>query len=325
MGSCEKMLPRSSSSAVSSRRMFLAASAALGAAAAISRIGGAKAAGAESDNRVTACVFSKHLQFLDYEEVGKTAKDMGFDGIDLTVRPRGHVLPERVEDDLPKAVQAIRNAGIEVPMITTAIQDAGDPQTEPILRTASKLGIRYYRMGGFEYGDATDPHARLAELKPRLRDLVQLNKQYDVCAGYHNHSGTGVGAPVWDVFELVKDFDPDHIGSNFDIGHATVEGGYGGWQINVRLMAPRIRMVAVKDFVWQKTRRGWRPGWCPIGDGMVDLTGFFRILREYGFAGPISMHFEYSPRGTNKQEALLAAMRKDLATTRKALDDSGLG
>ena len=82
------------------------ASVRVAAAAAISGIGGARAAGPEPDNRVTACVFSKHLQFLDYEEVGKTAKNMGFDGIDLTVRPRGHVLPERVEDDLPRAVQA---------------------------------------------------------------------------------------------------------------------------------------------------------------------------------------------------------------------------
>ena len=34
-------------------------------------------------------VFSKHLQFLDYKELGKMVKEMGFAGADLTVRPKG--------------------------------------------------------------------------------------------------------------------------------------------------------------------------------------------------------------------------------------------
>ena len=41
-------------------------------------------------------IFSKHLQFLIYKDMAEAAAEMGFDGIDLTVRPNGHVLPERV-------------------------------------------------------------------------------------------------------------------------------------------------------------------------------------------------------------------------------------
>ena len=52
-------------------------------------------------------LFSKHLQFLDYEE-------MGFDGIDLTVRPKGHVLPLNVEKDLPKATNAANKVGLNL-------------------------------------------------------------------------------------------------------------------------------------------------------------------------------------------------------------------
>src|SRR5665811_2152902 len=57
-------------------------------------------------------LFSKHLQWLDYSEMATTAKQIGFDGIDLTVRPKGHVLPENVDTDLPKAVEAIRKSGL---------------------------------------------------------------------------------------------------------------------------------------------------------------------------------------------------------------------
>ena len=59
---------------------------------------------ADSAKRPALCMFSKHFPELKYDELGKTCKDLGFAGIDLTVRPKGHVLPERVADDLPRAV-----------------------------------------------------------------------------------------------------------------------------------------------------------------------------------------------------------------------------
>src|SRR2546423_1681783 len=53
------------------------------------------------ESRLKIHIFSKHLQFLNYNDLAEAAVEMGFDGIDLTVRPKGHVLPERVETDLP--------------------------------------------------------------------------------------------------------------------------------------------------------------------------------------------------------------------------------
>ena len=57
-------------------------------------------------------LFSKHLQWLDYEGMSKVAKEIGFDGLDLTVRRKGHVLPENVERDLPKAVAAMQKLSL---------------------------------------------------------------------------------------------------------------------------------------------------------------------------------------------------------------------
>ena len=61
-----------------------------------------------ADQPLKIYIFSKHLQFLNYQDMAEAAAEMGFDGIDLTVRPKGHVLPERVETDLPKAVEAMK-------------------------------------------------------------------------------------------------------------------------------------------------------------------------------------------------------------------------
>src|SRR4051794_43589 len=86
-------------------------------------------------------VFSKHLQWAPaYDDMAEFAAEAGFDGVDLTVRAGGHVLPERVASDLPRAVGAVRKAGLQVPMITAGIVDAESPHAEEILRTASVLG-----------------------------------------------------------------------------------------------------------------------------------------------------------------------------------------
>jgi L-ribulose-5-phosphate 3-epimerase len=95
--------------------------------------------------KLKICVFSKHFQWTSVAEAAAIASDIGFDGVDLTVRAGGHVLPERVEVDLPAAVEAVRRAGLTVPMISTEITSVQTPHAEAMLKTASQLGIRQYR------------------------------------------------------------------------------------------------------------------------------------------------------------------------------------
>ena len=100
------------------------------------------------------CVFTKCLQFLDYDHLGETLATIGFDGADLPVRKGGHVLPENVKADLPKAVKALQKAGVKVPMMVTDINSPDYPEIERILGTASSLGITHYRMGYLTYDPA---------------------------------------------------------------------------------------------------------------------------------------------------------------------------
>src|SRR4051812_20334126 len=74
--------------------------------------------------RLKIHVFSKHLQFLNYHDMAEVVAEMKFDGIDLTVRPDGHVKPERVESDLPVVAEAMRKVGLAPSMMVTEVQDA---------------------------------------------------------------------------------------------------------------------------------------------------------------------------------------------------------
>ena len=60
---------------------------------------------AGNPGKLKICIFSKHLQWASVNDAAAIARDIGFDGVDLTVRAGGHVLPDRVGIDLPAAVE----------------------------------------------------------------------------------------------------------------------------------------------------------------------------------------------------------------------------
>ena len=91
-----------------SRRGFLKTTGTAIAAASLANDAGAARPGPARER--TFCLFSKHLPELR-ERARKAVKEAGFDGVDLTVRAQGHVLPEKAADDLPRAVEAITARG----------------------------------------------------------------------------------------------------------------------------------------------------------------------------------------------------------------------
>jgi sugar phosphate isomerase/epimerase len=265
--------------------------------------------------RPPICVFSKHLQHLGYAELAAACRRIGLDGVDLTVRGGGHVLPENVDRDLPKAVEAIRSEGLEALMITTRLNDAQDEFAREILAAAGELGIGYFRVDSFKYDEDEPLLSQLDRFAESLTRLAILAEKHGVVGGVHNHSGYGnVGAPIWDLYYLLNKARPAHVGSNLDIGHICVEGAYGAWLTNARLIAPLVKMMAVKDFVWGDDGR---PDWLPLGQGRAHLEPILGIMRETGFSGPISIHLEYRP------DDLLADIEAAARLVNAALDAAG--
>ena len=260
------------------------------------------------------CLFSKHLVKLHYSELGGVLNAMGFEGCDLTVREGGHVLPEKAPADLVRAIESLRGEGVEVPMITTDITSAGDPHARNVLGLAGHyMKVPYFKPGYWRY-QAVPVEEKLAQVRADLLGLAALGRAYGIACGFHNHAGDYVGAPIWDIREILAGTDPRWAGYYFDAGHATAEGGDGGWRTALRMALPRLKMVAVKDFYWEKAGGSWKRTVCPLGEGMVNWPAFFQILAAAKWAGPISLHVEH---GTPGDPATIA---RDLAFLRKQLD-----
>ncbi len=276
----------------------------LGAAA----TGVARAVTAQTTSEPVFCFFSKHLPNLGYDDLGRTLKDAGFGGVDLTVRKGGHVLPERVREDLPRAIEAIQSHGLHVPMITTELTAASDPTARPILETAARLKIPFFKLGYWRYEN--DVLASLRKAGADLRALTDLAKEYGIVAGFHNHA-RNVGLAFWDTHEIIRDLDPRWVGYYYDAQNATEEGAIRGWEVGLRLASPRLKMSACKDFYWAKSAGQSKPVECPLGEGVVNWPVVFKLLAAAGFTGPISIHQEYQPSDR------IEAAHKDLEYAKK--------
>src|SRR5687768_10959714 len=198
------MKPQSPALTSFSRRDFVGLMTAAGAALPLigmsSRAGAADTArpatAAMAAGQTTMHVFAKPLQWLDYNGTASLIAEAGFGGIDYAVRPGGHVVPEKAVDDLPRAVEAAKKAGLKVEMITTAIVDPRDKHTEPLLRTAAKLGVKVYRFGNLSFDEKLGVWGSLQKHRTLVKELAELNRSIGIHGAFQNHAGTRVGSSI---------------------------------------------------------------------------------------------------------------------------------
>jgi sugar phosphate isomerase/epimerase len=292
-----------------SRREFLQASSVSAVTGAVAFSAGRAQAPTRNPFRGTFCLFSKPVPQLNWRELARDARQAGFGGIDLTVRPGGHVLPERAETDLPRAVAAIREEGLEVPMITTELLSIDDPTARPIFSTASKLSIQYLKPGYYHY-QFINVLKELAAAGRKFRGLVDLAAQHSIQVGYHNDDGF-IGSPIWDMARVLEPLDPRWCGFYFDLGHSTESGGESGWKIAGNLARPRLKMLGARDVTWEQTGpHRWRTVGCPMGQGLVHWKEFLHTLAQVGFHGPVSLHQEYTIPGVTDDEGVALSRDK---------------
>ncbi|WP_117881008.1 sugar phosphate isomerase/epimerase family protein [Aureibaculum luteum] len=270
-------------------------------------------------------LFSKHLQFLNYNDMSAAAVEMGFDGIDLTVRPKGHVLPENVKEDLPKAVEAMKKHGLQPKMMSTNVWDANITVQKTVLETASTLGFTNYRTNWLKYPEDISITESQALYGRQAKDLEILNEKLGLIGGYQNNSGMNVGAPIWDLLPILEATNGKFMGSQYDIRHAVVEGGEC-WELGLRRIKPLINSIVIKDVKWGVVDGKWEPINVPLGEGMVDFKLYFSLLKKYEINVPVSLHVEYDLGGaeqgldkiTMPQKEVLRRIKKDLVYLQEA-------
>ena len=292
------------------RREFIATGAACTALA-----GAPGSALAKPKKRNTLSVFTKPLQMLNYDDLADVIAELGFDGIEGTIRPGGQITPEQVPDELPRMMVALKKRGLEMTIMASGVNDPRAKVSMRLLEVAAKLGIKRYRMKYFKY-DLKRPVVRqLDDFRPQLKELVAVNKALGIQAVYQNHSGSNYfGAPLWDLWLLFKEHPVEHLAVALDTGHTTVEGT-NSWPIQANLLRPHLGALYVKDYTWVENKKTL----VPLGQGNID-SRYPRQLLKSGYTGPVNLHVEYlKPFSKENVPRQIAAIKRDVGTLRKWL------
>jgi sugar phosphate isomerase/epimerase len=259
-------------------------------------------------------LFTDNLSALGVAEVCAEAKKAGFDGLDLTLRPGGHVRPEEAEAGLAEARRAADAAGVSIPMVTTAITDVDSPFAEQIFASAAHYGARRLKLGYWPYEPFGTLQKQLDVARGRLERVIRLGEKYHVLPCVHCHSGRILANGGAMLYLILKDFGPGKVGAYVDPMHMTAEGGLAGWEMGLDLLTPWVALVGIKNFRWEPAGRDektgqarFKPTYVPLQDGQAPLPEFMSYLTgPLRYDGVVSLHSEYkglTPRQLLDQSA----------------------
>jgi sugar phosphate isomerase/epimerase len=244
-------------------------------------------------------LFTDNLADLTVAAAAAGVRKAGFDGLDLTLRPGGHVLPENAEMGLAEAKRAADEAGAPILMVSTAVTSADSPHAEAVFAAAAHYGVRRLKLGYWDYRPFGTLARQIEAARRQLDGVIQLGRKYRVLPCLHCHSGRQLTASGPLLYLLLKDIPPEDAGAYVDPMHMTIEGGVAGWEMGLDLLAPWVALVGIKNFRWLATARDekgqqrYRWEYTPLADGQAPLPEFLGYLRQLRYDGIVSLHSEY--------------------------------
>ncbi len=270
-------------------------------------------------------VFTKSFQEWPIPKVCEKFRDLGVDGLDLTVRPGGHIEPKNVVKELPQAVNAAHEEDVELLFLTTGVTDP-NADAERLLATAAEYGIKRIKLGYYRYSTFGTLRRQMDDVRRRLTAVAKLAARYQVLPCVHIHSGAFIPSHGTMLYELIRDLPPTEIGAYVDMLHTVKEGAGDGWRQGLDLLAPWISLAAVKNFYWIPTHRDklgqqrYETRVCPLADGVSPIPDYVAALKKLNYDGVYSLHSEYKGQHSFKNldtEGCFKQTTEDLAFFKK--------
>lgn len=269
--------------------------------------------------------FTKSLKGMDVVATATEVKNLGFDGLDLAVRPGYCINPDNVAAELPRAVRLWADMGLSVPMVTTPTDftDPREPVAERLIAACGAAGVHEIKLGYWLYREP-GYWDQVGAARAALAGFARLAAEHGVRVALHTHSGYFLGLNAASAMDLVRDFEPEHVGVYLDPGHLSINGE--PIELAVDMVRAHLCLVALKDMAYVRTEREGRPVWkhtlVPLREGLVEWPGVLSALARVGYDGPLSFHSEYHDVSL---EELRSLTRDDLAYVRELLDRRGSG
>ena len=257
-------------------------------------------------------LFVKPWKALPLPELAAHVRSLGFDLIELPVRPGFQVEPENIERDLPAAVRLLADHGVRVLNVTAA----NSLDDERLYSACAAAGLGMNRVM-FWQGDR-DYWTAQAEARAQLDAALPFCERYSLQIGVQNHSGRFVPVNEMGAYHLLKDYEPRHVALVWDPAHNALEGMDSDAALDI--IAPHLCVVNLKNAYWRRVTgpeaeiAEWKIYWTSGAQGRASWPRVIRKLKAIDYRGPICFSAEYSDEA--RVDELIA---QDLAFARGLL------
>jgi sugar phosphate isomerase/epimerase len=221
-------------------------------------------------NRFT--VFTKPWPQLELAKLGDLVRGLGFEGIELPVRPGFQVTPQTVTQKLPEAVRILAEHGVKIGSV------AG-PIDEPTIAACGESGVPIIRVMA-----PIDLAAGYRESERALR------RQYDAVLPLLQ---SAIG-----IVHLIEHYDPRHVGIVLDTAHSALAGEPDAMAVDVAW--PHLLLVNLKSGYWRRAAgpetldAPWHSYWTVGGQGITNWRTVVSELQRRGYEGDLCLTGEYS-------------------------------
>ena len=245
-------------------------------------------------------------------ELGRFVAGLGFDGIELPVRPGFQVTPETAERALPAAVRTLADCQVRIASVAGAAE-------RRLIAACGEAGVPLIRICVDIPRDRTYLQHESAVLR-EFEALVPVLLDAGVAIGVQNHCDRWVGSALG-VRRLVEPFDPRAIAAVWDPAHCVLAGEPPSLAADI--LWSHLRLVNLKNCRWDgepgdgpaRFQRRWVGG----EHGLCRWDEVAAELRRRGYAGDVCLTAEYSD-----EDAVDRQIAADIAFARALfLDQEG--
>jgi sugar phosphate isomerase/epimerase len=233
-------------------------------------------------------VFTKPWKAISLAELGELVSGLGFDGIELPVRPGYQVTPENVAS-LPAAARTLAEFGV-------TIYSVAGPTDEATIAACAEAGVPTIRI--MAPIDQDEPYLEAEARYRRTFDaLLPHLDAYGVQVGVQNHVGRFVAHAVG-LRRLAEGYDPRHIAIVWDAAHEALNGGEPDLALDV--VWSHLCMVNLKNAFWRRVNgpeaeeAGWQVHWTAGRHGRASWSRVAGELKSRSYEGVVCLTAEYS-------------------------------
>jgi sugar phosphate isomerase/epimerase len=243
-----------------------------------------------SSQTVEFSVFTKPWR-QPLPELGEIVRAWGFAGIELPVRPGCQVEPERIAEELPRAVATMRNCGLEI----FSVAAPGGHLGERFIAACGAAGVPVIRIMAPVEGDGY--LASESRLQREIERILPWLQQYGVKLGVQNHCGRMV-SNAGGLRSLLAPFDSHYVGAVWDAAHNALNGEEP--EMAIELVWSHLCMVNLKNAFWRQVNgpeaevAEWRPWWTSGPQGLASWPRVASELKRRAYQGVICLTAEYS-------------------------------